>query len=54
MKMIIVLDKICLMGVIAVSLYIGYKAGEVSNDIRLAKEIFKENKSELHEVSKED
>lgn len=27
MKMIIVLDKICLMGVVGVSLYAGYKLG---------------------------
>lgn len=27
MKMIIVLDKICLMGVVGVSLYAGYKIG---------------------------
>ena len=27
MKMIIVLDKICLMGVIAISVYVGYNAG---------------------------
>ena len=27
MKMIIVLDKICLAGVVGLSLYVGYKAG---------------------------
>ena len=27
MKMIIVLDKICLMGVVGISLYAGYKIG---------------------------
>jgi len=51
MRMIIVLDKICLMGVIAVSLAIGYKAGVTATEIKLAKEAF--GKPDLHEVGKE-
>lgn len=44
MKMIIVLDKICLMGVIAVSLYVGYKAGEASAVVKqAAKDLEKTN-----------
>ena len=36
MKMIIVLDKICLAGVIAVSLTIGYKAGVKNTELKYA------------------
>lgn len=34
MKMIIVLDKICLVGVITVSFYVGYKAGIISQTVK--------------------
>lgn len=44
MKMIIVLDKICLACVVGVSLYVGYKAGEASATLKQAcKEIEKTN-----------
>ena len=52
MRMIIVLDKVCLAGVIAISFYAGYKAGELANDIKLAKEVFNQTKPDLHEVTK--
>lgn len=36
MRMIIVLDKICLIGVIAISAYAGYKIGVASKEIENA------------------
>lgn len=36
MKMIIVLDKICLLGVIAASAYAGYKIGVASEKVHYA------------------
>lgn len=33
MKMIIVLDKICLMGVVGISLYAGYKIGRKAEQL---------------------
>lgn len=41
MKMIIVLDKICLAGVVGVSLYVGYKVGVAHTELREAKKILK-------------
>ena len=38
MKLIIVLDKICLMSVIAISVCAGYKAGVVATEVKFAKE----------------
>ena len=32
MKMIIVLDKICLIGVVGVSMYVGYKIGRKTSE----------------------
>ena len=52
MKMIIVLDKICLAGVIAISVYAGYKAGVMNTEIKFAKDSMK--KPDLHEVGKEE
>ena len=34
MKMVIVLDKVLLVGVIAVSFYAGYKAGTLATDVK--------------------
>ena len=52
MKMIIVLDKICLMGVIGISLMIGYKAGVMATEIKFAKDTLK--KPDLHVVGEGD
>ena len=38
MKMIIVLDKICLIGVIAISAYVGYKTGCAATVLKYAEE----------------
>ena len=48
MKMIIVLDKICLMGVIAVSLCVGFKMGEVNAYIKTAKDLKTVNVSDIN------
>ena len=50
MKMIIVLDKICLLGVIGISLYVGYKAGVAETEVKLSMQANK--KPDLHEVPK--
>ena len=36
MKMVIVLDKICLLGVVVVSTYVGYKAGVAATEVKFA------------------
>lgn len=36
MKMVIVLDKICLLGVVIVSTYVGYKAGVAATEVKFA------------------
>ena len=51
LKMIIVLDKICLMGVIGASLLIGYKAGVVATEVKFATNSM--NKTGLHVVGED-
>lgn len=48
MRMIIVLDKICLMGVIGASLLVGYKVGVVATELKFTRNNM--NKSDLHVV----
>ena len=45
MKMVIVLDKICLIGVIAVSLSVGYKAGVKATEIKYAMKTVREREN---------